>query len=82
MFVPELSWWNAVIVLGLYVAFVILRIFYRITLHPLAKFPGPFLASITHKYEWYYDGYQTGQYTAQIARMHEIYGTLDAHELG
>lgn len=71
----EFSWQNAAIVSVVYVVYVLLRAIYRVTLHPLAKFPGPKLAAISHKYEWYYDGLQVGQYTAEIARMHEQYGT-------
>jgi hypothetical protein len=72
----EFSWQNLAIVTGLYIIYLFVEAVYYITLHPLAKFPGPFLASITYKYEWYYDGLGGGQYTAEIARMHEQYGTL------
>jgi hypothetical protein len=48
--------------------------FYRLYLHPLAKFPGPKLAAVTRWYELYYDVIQNGQYTLKIADLHEIYG--------
>lgn len=48
---------------------------YRLWLSPLAKFPGPKLAALTLWYELYYDIYCEGQYTFQIIRMHEKYGT-------
>jgi hypothetical protein len=49
---------------------------YRVYLHPLAKFPGPKLAALTFLYEFYFDGVKHGQYTNEIARMHQKYGSL------
>ena len=75
MLKPELSWTTAGAVVGLYLVYWVLQAFYRAFFHPLSKFPGPFLASITYKYEWYFDGYLGGQYTNKIAELHEQYGT-------
>lgn len=50
--------------------------FYRLLLHPLAKFPGPKLAGLTRYYEAYHDMIQNGQYTFKIAKLHQEYGTL------
>lgn len=55
---------------------LVLTAVYRIYLHPLAKFPGPKLAALTFLYEFYFDGVKEGQYTNEIARMHQKYGTL------
>lgn len=52
------------------------RAFYRLYLSPLAKFPGPKLAALTLWYEGYYDIVKRGQYTFEIRRMHEKYGTV------
>lgn len=52
--------------------------FYRLFLHPLARFPGPRLAAITRYYEGYFDIVQNGQYTFKIAELHKKYGeTVD-----
>ena len=42
--------------------------FYRLTFHPLAGFPGPWLAAISRYYEAYYDVVQNGQYTFKIKK--------------
>lgn len=47
---------------------------YRLTLHPLARFPGPKIAAVTRYYEAYWDLVQNGQYTFQIQRLHKKYG--------
>lgn len=49
---------------------------YRLYFHPLSKFPGPRLAALTYKYEFYFDGIKGGRYTARIAEMHRIYGRI------
>lgn len=55
-------------------------VFYRLTLPPLAKFPGPPLAAITRWYEGYYDVIQDGQYTFKIRELHQIYGELACYQ--
>lgn len=54
--------------------------FYRLYLHPLAKFPGPRLAAITRYYEAYYDVVKNGQYTFRIAEIHQKYGRSLSHQ--
>ena len=51
---------------------------YRLWLSPIAKFPGPKLAALTFWYEFYYDVVKGGQYTWEIRRMHEKYGSFDS----
>ena len=50
--------------------------FYRLFLHPLARIPGPKLASLSRYYEAYYDVVKNGQYTFKIAELHTEYGTV------
>lgn len=50
--------------------------YYRLYLSPIAKFPGPKLAALTFWYELYHDVIRPGQYTWEIARMHEQYGKI------
>ena len=50
------------------------KVVYRLFFHPLAKFPGPKLAALTVYFEFYHDGVRGGQYTFEIAKMHEKYG--------
>lgn len=47
---------------------------YRVTLHPLAKFPGPKLAATTEWYEFYHDIVRQGQFIWQIQKLHDQYG--------
>jgi hypothetical protein len=75
------TWQHAATLVGIFVAYGLLRAIYRVTFHPLAKFPGPRLAALTYKYEFYYDGIQNGQYTNQISRLHAEYGTHTALRL-
>ena len=49
-------------------------IVYRVFFHPLAKYPGPFLAKITDAYQLYH-AYK-GDRHLEFWRMHEKYGML------
>jgi Cytochrome P450 len=49
-------------------------IIYRRYFHPLAKIPGPFLASVTKLYGFYYNVVKGGVFYLEIARLHDIYG--------
>ena len=64
------------LVLG--VAYPVLLVIYRLTLHPLAKYPGPRIAAATKWYEFYYDCIKGGGglFSYEIDRMHEYYGTV------
>lgn len=47
---------------------------YRLTWHPLTRFPGPKLAAATGWYETYYDCFLLGKYSNHIDQMHRDYG--------
>lgn len=61
-------------------------IVYRLTLHPLAKFPGPRLAAATHWYEAYYELLHHGgaQFAPKVRQLHALYGPIvriNPHEI-
>lgn len=56
--------------------YVLALLIYRLWFSPLAKFPGPKIAAATLWYETYHDAFRWGQYTFEIAKMHEKYGKL------
>ncbi|KAF7522113.1 hypothetical protein G7054_g12258 [Neopestalotiopsis clavispora] len=55
-----------------------LVVVYRLTLHPLASFPGPKLAAVTGLYETYYEVFKDGggRYWVEIEEMHRKYGPI------
>ncbi|KAH6678179.1 cytochrome P450, partial [Halenospora varia] len=67
------SWQNITTTIALYFGSLA---FYRLFLHPLAKFPGLKLTAVTRYYEAYFDIIQNGQYTFKIAEIHKKYGPV------
>lgn len=61
------------LVLYIIISFTIKAV-YRAYFHPLAKFPGPKIAAVTHLYEVAWDYFGRGAYLYEIQRMHEKYG--------
>lgn len=53
---------------------VVGRIVYLRYFHPLANVPGPFLASITELYRFYYDYIKSGSYYLQFEGFQAKYG--------
>lgn len=58
------------------IAYGITFVIYRLTLHPLAHFPGPKLTAATKWWEFYIDILkgEGGGFMDELARMHEEYG--------
>ncbi|KIW08650.1 uncharacterized protein PV09_00605 [Verruconis gallopava] len=63
----------SLLVSGISFIYVLGVIVYRLTLHPLAKYPGPFLAKITDVYLAYHAW--KGDRHLEFYRCHEKYGT-------
>ncbi|OTB04730.1 hypothetical protein M426DRAFT_58221 [Hypoxylon sp. CI-4A] len=68
----------ACVFLAIVVATVLIAVLYRLTAHPLARFPGPLLAASTGLYEAYYQCIKDGggRYWVEIEKMHERYGPI------
>ncbi|KAL8658077.1 MAG: hypothetical protein Q9202_007630 [Teloschistes flavicans] len=61
----------------LYCTYYVLRGIYRIFFHPLAKYPGSYLAALsTEWYEWYWNIHKPGQLLFEIERLHQQYGPV------
>lgn len=76
MFEIKNIWHSLATVCILWVVYHLFVTLYRITFHPLTAFPGPKLAALSYKYEFYFDGILGGKYTDEISRMHEKYGPI------
>lgn len=50
-------------------------IIYRLYFHPLAGFPGPKIAAVTHLYEIVWDYFGDGAYLFHCEELHKKYGT-------
>ena len=62
------------LIVSLSIYYYLCLLLYRLTFHPLAKFPGPKLAAVTRLYEAYYDVVKGGQYIFKIGELHTKYG--------
>ncbi|KAJ5648642.1 hypothetical protein N7490_005014 [Penicillium lividum] len=60
--------------LGSVLAYGLVMIFYRLHVHPLSKYPGPWLAGATGLYEMYFT--LGGSFEDEIDRMHQKYGPV------
>ena len=49
---------------------------YRLTLHPLSKFPGPKYAAVSNLYGGYFDLVTDQSYVEKIRKLHEQYGPI------
>jgi cytochrome P450 len=65
--------WTALFTVGF--VYVVAALVYRYHFHPLAKVPGPALASVTYLYQSYFNIAKGGRFYEEIERLHGIYGS-------
>ena len=65
------------LLLAAFIVYGVLLAIYRLTLHPLAKFPGPKLTASTKWWEFYVDVLKGkgGDFIHEMDRMHREYGS-------
>ena len=61
---------------ALYIAYWTGQITYSLTLHPLARFPGPFLCRISYLQQCYYEAILNGKFLKKLPEYHRKYGKL------
>ncbi|RDW88511.1 hypothetical protein BP6252_00543 [Coleophoma cylindrospora] len=65
-----------VLFLLLSISWAVVTAIYRLSLSPLARFPGPKLAILTGFVETYYDCWKRGRFWVYIAEAHKNYGPI------
>ncbi|OCT46388.1 benzoate 4-monooxygenase cytochrome P450 [Cladophialophora carrionii] len=55
---------------------LVLRVVYRLTLHPLSRFPGPKFAAATNLYAIYYDLLSGDSLVKHLKALHDEYGPI------
>jgi hypothetical protein len=68
------SWYWAVAIVTCAIAALIHTVVSSLILHPLAKFPGPKYAAVSHYYQFYYDVLQRGRFPWKLKSLHQSYG--------
>lgn len=64
------------IVLSAAAGWVISMIIYRLVFHPLAAYPGPFLARISTAWQFYQDVLLGGRMSYTLRDLHAVYGPI------
>ncbi|GIJ98273.1 hypothetical protein Aspvir_000389 [Aspergillus viridinutans] len=67
--------WSPATILTVLSAWALAVVVARLVFHPLRKVPGPWMASLTTWYEFYYDVILGGVYVKQVLKLHERYGS-------
>lgn len=62
--------------LGVCLAYWVVRAIYRITFHPLAGFPGPKFAAVSHLYACWYDLRYATSLVKNLPELHDKYGPI------
>lgn len=57
-----------------YLLYSIGHAIYCLTLHPLARFPGPFLCRFSFLQQCYYEAFLNGKFVEMIPEYHRVYG--------
>ena len=60
----------------LLLVYSICKYVYRLTLHPLSKFPGPKRAAVSNLYGGYFDLVTDQSFVEKIRKLHEQYGPI------
>lgn len=72
---PSLLTWKVIAAIsGLYVTYLAGLVIYRLTLHPLANFPGPFICRISYLQQCYYEAILNGKFLDRFPEYHRKYG--------
>lgn len=67
--------WSLPYVAATLTVLLLAKIVYRLTLHPLAAFPGPKLAAVTNMYGAFYDlSFSSSSYVKELPALHARYG--------
>ena len=61
------------------ILFLLCRVIYRLTLHPLARFPGPRLAAVTSLYGANLELRKKTSYVKSFPHLHDRYGLYLYH---
>ncbi|KAF4997551.1 hypothetical protein FGRMN_3756 [Fusarium graminum] len=62
--------------IGFYFVYMTILAVYRLTFHPLAAFPGPFLCRISWHYQMYFEAIKGGKMLERLPGLHEKYGPI------
>jgi hypothetical protein len=68
------AWRLACVIAALYSIYILGLVVYRLTFHPLAKFPGPLLCRGSYLPQAYYEAILQGKFIHEIPKYHEKYG--------
>lgn len=68
--------WIGLQLFSTWILYFVAQVIYRLTYHPLARFPGPRLAAITMMYAGSYDLPFASSFCKDLPRLHDEYGPI------